>query len=144
MFERAFRIFSRLLVLAVASTFLGLASQGSVVDDVRTWKDASGKFAIQGKFVSVADGVVTLLDESGEKLEIELEKLAEADKAYVAGRQKEAASPFRKKSPDTPFRKTPAAPDAAPGATSSSQGKVVQPDWSNVRTLASTPANLEW
>ena len=143
-FERVFQVLSRLLVLAVASASLGLAAPGYSVDDVRTWKDASGKFTIKAKFVSVADGVVTLLDVAGEKVEIELEQLAEADKTYVAGRQKEAANPFQKKAADTPFRKKPAGSVEAAGSRTVGEGKVVQPDWSKVRTLVSTPTNLEW
>src|SRR4051812_35946950 len=98
---------SLLLVPVVAVAVLGLAAASArAQQDLRTWKDTSGQFTIKAKFVSVAEGVVTLQEEDGSSLEIELAKLSEADRKYVAERQKAAASPFRKKAAaPSPFRK---------------------------------------
>lgn len=145
--RRFSRVGRRVSFALGATIFLAAVGLASVAQDLRTWKDASGQFSVKAKFVSVSDGVVVLEEEDGTKSEIELSKLCEADKKYVADRQKEAANPFRKKAADTPFRKKSGGSGmpSAPGATASpGAGREVQPDWSNVRTVAVTPANTEW
>lgn len=73
---------------------------------LRTWSDASGKFKIKAKFVSAADGVVTLEQEDGSELEIELKRLNAADQKFVADALKAAAdSPFKSKAKSSdPFK----------------------------------------
>ena len=71
--------------------------------ELRTW--TSGQYKVQAKFVSVANGTVTLQQSDGEVLEIELDKLSAADRKYVADQeQKAASSPFKKKAA-SPFQK---------------------------------------
>lgn len=50
----------------------------------RTWSDASGKFHVEAKLVSQADGVVTLQSTDGKLLEVPLARLSEADRAFLA------------------------------------------------------------
>jgi hypothetical protein len=51
---------------------------------VRTWSDASGTYRVVAQFIAVTDGKVTLRKQSGELIEVPLDRLSDADKAYVA------------------------------------------------------------
>ncbi len=92
-------------------------------EKVRTWSDASGQFEIQATYVSEKAGVVTLRNAAGEEFEIELAKLSDADRKYVAALK---SNPFRKK-PESPFK--PRMSDAAATAG----GPV---DWTGVPRLS--------
>src|SRR2546430_12045494 len=97
-------------LLALATGLLALASVGGVPGaagspaEFRTWSDASGKFTVKAKFVSAADGKVTLEQEDGSTVEVELAKLSPADQKYVADQQAAADSPFKKNPAETPFQ----------------------------------------
>jgi hypothetical protein len=49
----------------------------------RTWKDKSGKFSIVATLVSVKDGIVTLKKVDGKEVSLAVEKLSDADRAYL-------------------------------------------------------------
>jgi hypothetical protein len=49
----------------------------------RTWTDSSGKFKIEAKFVSFADGKVTLEKPDGVQIKMPLEKLSADDQKFV-------------------------------------------------------------
>lgn len=55
----------------------------------RTWKDKSGKFSIVATLVGVKDGIVTLKKVDGKEISLAVEKLSDADRAYL---EKEAAN----------------------------------------------------
>lgn len=137
-------------VVAAAVIGFGLANAPAAsAQEVRTWTDNTGEFKIRAKLVTVKDGVVTLQDEDGSNLEIELKKLSAGDQKYVADRQKASSNPFRKASP-SPFRKKAAGGrpqrnlngDSDAGAAG--EGNLLKPDWSNVRTVGVAPASTEW
>lgn len=138
------------IVVTAAVISFGLAdAPAASAQEVRTWTDSTGDFTIRAKFVSVKDGVVTLQEQDGSSLEIELKKLSAGDQKYVAERHKASSNPFRKTSP-SPFRKKgartrpePGGGDATAGAPAG-EGRVVTPDWSDVRTVAVAPASTEW
>jgi hypothetical protein len=50
----------------------------------RTWTDASGSYRIVAQFIALTDGKVTLRKQSGDLIEVPLDRLSEADQAYVA------------------------------------------------------------
>jgi hypothetical protein len=132
--------------------FLGMASSGVFADDLRTWTDVTGKFKIKAKFISEANGTVTLEQEDGDELEIELRKLSAADQRVVADLKKQADdSPFKAKSasPFTSKSKTaaktgtgtrPATADNAPAG----ETRNVQVDWLSAETISLSPAESEW
>src|SRR4051812_6660725 len=71
----------------------------------RSWADSTGKFKITARFVSLDQGTVTLEQEDGSELEVELKSLTAADQKFVADAVKNAASPFKTKSkPADPFK----------------------------------------
>lgn len=52
-------------------------------DDFRTWRDSTGKFTIEAKLVSSADGKVTLEKRDGSQVVIPLSRLCPADRAFL-------------------------------------------------------------
>ena len=59
---------------------IGLLALGTLAAaELRQWSDATGKFKIKGKFVSLENGTVILEKEDGDEIEIELKKLSTAD-----------------------------------------------------------------
>ncbi len=59
--------------------------------DLRTWFSADGKFSIEAEFVSYANGTLTLRKTDWTFISVELNKLCEADKAWVKARGSGAA-----------------------------------------------------
>lgn len=55
---------------------------------VRTWKDATGKFEIQGRLIREETTSVILKREDGKSVEVPIEALSEADRTYLADRKK--------------------------------------------------------
>lgn len=141
---RAAKIVGRVAFALLAFT---LATGSALGQEVRTWKDASGKFSIKAKFVSVDKGMLTLAREDGEEVEIELKKLCDADQKYVAELAKDADNPFKKTKAD-PFKAKksamPRAKGAATAASSSGEARPVNADWSQVRNLVLAPEKAEW
>lgn len=127
--------------ISLAVLTLALASGSALGQEFRTWKDATGKFSIKAKFVSNDDGKLTLAREDGGEVEIELKKLCDADKKYVADLEKEnKENPFKASSPD-PFKAKKAA-GASRGA--SAEPRMVNGDWSAARILTPTPEKDAW
>ncbi len=91
----------------------GLFAAAALAADIRTWSDSSGQFSVKAKYVSSAGGKVTLEQEDGTHLEIELAKLSDADKKYVAEEERKATNPFKKRA-DNPFQRKGMAPAPRP------------------------------
>src|SRR4051794_39205688 len=134
----------RVAVLACGLVLVLLVA--AQADEMRTWKDGSGKFAIQAKLVKTEGGKVTLEQEDGEEIEIEVKKLSAADQKYLAEKGKaEQDNPFKKAPKSNPFKaktpkgKTPKAKNAGAGAAS-----LTKPDWSKARAVVLAPASDEW
>ncbi len=53
----------------------------------RTWTSASGKFSIEAAIVSSANGVVTLKNRQGKQITVDLKKLSDADRVFIANWQ---------------------------------------------------------
>lgn len=49
----------------------------------RTWTDATGKFTIEAKFAGIIAGKVNLLTKDGRKIQLEPERLCEADQEFL-------------------------------------------------------------
>lgn len=113
--------------LSVAVALLGLTAAPAA--DLRTWTDATGKFTIKAKFVALADGKVTLEQEDGSRVEIELTKLSAADQKVAQDLAKSDDNPFK------PKTATGSPPADAPLATV---------DWSGARSVELTPEKSEW
>jgi hypothetical protein len=78
--------FGSCLVVFIASAF--------AAEELRTWKDTTGTFSIEARFVKLADGVVQLETAAGKGMKIPLDKLAPADaNAAQELADKAAASP---------------------------------------------------
>jgi SLA1 homology domain 1, SHD1 len=136
----------RFLLLMPGLVLLCIGHARAQESELRTW--TSGEYKVKAKYVSSANGKVTLEQADGEVLEIELNQLSAADRKYVADQQQKAASnPFRKKA-QSPFqRKSRGAPRAdgamSPSAESGSEG-LVTPNWSGVRQIAAIPRSTGW
>ncbi len=161
---------SRSLVQA-AFCSLGLCLMGASVltaaETPRTWSDASGKFKIQGTFVSNDNGKITLKKSDGTEMEIELKKLSATDQKYVADLEKAAAnSPFKTKE-DDPFKTKPAgttktAPNKSTGtgkptgtgrptgtgkpadSGATSEARLIVPDFSDAKVITVGPPDQAW
>lgn len=141
------------LLSAVAAAIVNLALSPLVAAEpaMRTWSDSSGKFKIQAKFVSEADGKVTLEQADGKEIEIELKKLSAANQKYV---KDQGSSPFKPTTKDQdPFKKKGTTPSAgttkggspAKGAKAApSEPTEVTPEWSKAKTLLVMPKSKEW
>jgi hypothetical protein len=132
-----------ILVSRVGLVVLGLAiaSGSAQAQELRTWKDGSGKFSIKAKFVSNDNGMLTLAREDGDEVEIELKKLSEADQKYVADLEKNKENPFKSSKAD-PFKTKKAGPSRA-GSTST-EARPVNADWSKARVLTLAPEKGDW
>jgi hypothetical protein len=69
---------------------------GEKAGPMRTWTDQSGKFTREAALVECRDGMVLLRNKDGTTLRIPLEKLSEADRAFVK------AHPVAKPAPAAP------------------------------------------
>jgi hypothetical protein len=114
----------------VSVALLGLTAV--LAADVRTWTDSTGKFTIKAKFVSLADGKVTLEQEDGSKVEIELTKLSAADQKVAQDLAKGDDNPFKPKT----AAGAPAKPVAEP--------PLATIDWSGARAVDLNPVQSEW
>ncbi len=99
-------------------------------DEVRAWKDATGKFSITAKFVSLSGGKVTLEKPDGSRFEIALEKLSPADRALAEEKAKAGDDPF-----------TPKPKPAAPEKPAVTDAPV---DWSKARLVGLASAPDAW
>ena len=63
-----------------------LAHDGDHPPDMRVWRDADGLFEIEGSFVLARDGRVQILKHGGAVVWVPLDKLSEADHAWVRDR----------------------------------------------------------
>ena len=68
---------------ATASSPAPPATRTTPAPASRTWTDSSGKFKIDAKFISLADGQVTLEKPDGVQLRMPLDKLSAADQKFV-------------------------------------------------------------
>jgi len=149
-----------LLLVCGLMTFGTLAAA-----ELRQWSDATGKFKIKAKFVSLADGIVTLEKEDGEEIEIELQKLSTADqKAANDAAKAKDDDPFKSKAKpkDDPFKAkpkgttTPAQPNrptrpGRPGAPKTTaepvddgDAPVIKVDWSKADIITLAPPESGW
>lgn len=130
-----------------ATLFVLALATGSFAQDLRTWSDASGKFKIKAKFLSEADGTVTLETDDGTELEIELKKLSSADQKAVADLKKEMSdNPFKSKESD-PFKpkgsaKSTSKGDDPPGLPA--KLRVVTVDWTDAEVIPLGGNGEEW
>ena len=136
----------RFLLLLPVLLVLGADRAWAQAPELRTW--TSGDYKVQAKFVSLANGKVTLQQSDGEILEIDLQQLSAMDRKYAAEQQQKAASnPFRKKA-SSPFQKKGSNPAGAGQAMSPSEdeasGGLVKPDWSGVQQLSTTSSGAGW
>lgn len=137
-------------VIVVPLTLLAVTA-GVFAEEFRTWSDTSGKFKIKAKFVSEKDGTLTLEQEDGSELEIEVAKLSAADQKIVADLKKGADNPFKAKtaSPFTPKKKGSTKPGTpATGKVGkdvdAAEPRVVKVDWSDAETIAVTAPGDPW
>jgi hypothetical protein len=128
----------------------GALAQNS--EKMHTWKDSSGTFEIKAAFVGEKDGVVTLRQEDGEELEIELEKLSTLDQNYVRTQKARMASPFKKKGAASPFRsknsvgsksKSKPEPASDEDAGSGDVQKTVRVNWTKAKLVQPASKN-DW
>ena len=126
-----------LLNSASAPRFILVAGIGLLLatvaraEELRKWTDSTGQFELQAKFISVEDGVVSLVREDGSKMSIALDKLSKADQEYVASVK--SANPF-KAAGNSPFK---ASMEPKPKPQPSSQGpREVTVDWSKSEVIA--------
>jgi hypothetical protein len=83
--------------------------------EMRTWVDSTGSYSIQARFVSLADGKVTLQKTDGSQIEIPLEKLSAGDKGYAQAQHANAgASPFEPRASANPFAPSGTSPSLPP------------------------------
>ena len=146
----------------------GLMTFGTLVAaELRQWSDASGKFKIKAKFVSLENGTLTLEKEDGEEIEIELKKLSTADQKVATDLSKaKDDDPFKSKAKpkDDPFKAkpkttTPAQPAPAtrpgrpprPGAPKTAaepvddgDAPVIKVDWSKADVITLAPPESGW
>ncbi len=119
--------------------FIGLGfvfATATRADEFRTWTDATGRFKLQAKLVSVDEGDVTLVRENGKEMTIPLKKLSKKDQEYLA--KLESDNPFQA-AEDNPF--SPAKPARA---TSPGRLREVTVDWSDSQGLLLNAAESEW
>ncbi|TVS15547.1 MAG: hypothetical protein EA424_15765 [Planctomycetaceae bacterium] len=111
----------------------------TMAEEFRTWTDSEGRYSVQAKLSGVADGKVMLVCEDSDEIEIQLDRLSEADRQYVEAWQVEQENPFRRVTPAAP---SPAAPSPAMPATA--KPTLVTGDWTGVRAVDMVPLQDQW
>ena len=119
-------------------------------EDIRTWADATGRFELHAKLVSVEGGNAILLREDGQKMTIAVDKLSKADQEYLANRS--AESPFQpvEASPFTPMPANPAPVMPAPVMPAPArpamggEPRIIAVNWAASETVALAPVDTEW
>jgi hypothetical protein len=120
----------------MAALAAGLLCFGSAwADDYRTWTDATGKFQLKAKFVSLKDGKVTLEKEDGKVVEIDINKLSAADKK-AATDAAAAAAPKE----DDPFKPKEDPKTASPPTVA----KTITVNWNEAKSVELGPTQNEW
>jgi hypothetical protein len=125
-----------------------LIAAPAFAQELRQWSDASGKFKIKAKFKGETDGVVTLEQEDGEEIEIELKKLSATDQRLITALKKDSGgdSPFKKKD-DDPFKSKSKTGKSKSGSTSASSKKPKEPEPEpepeSTVEIPDTPRNIE-
>lgn len=151
----------RYLVTSLLITLITLTTSLHAMDDLRTWSDTTGKFQIEAKFISL-DGTKVLLEKAdGTRIQIDLIKLSNKDRAEaIKLHANRDDNPFKEKEKENnPFK------DAAKGSTARDRmnsrntvnaGNLSKVDWSGARllsvfgsdwkppTLPSTDLKLNW
>jgi hypothetical protein len=102
----------------------------------RTWKDSTGKFTIEAKFLAVQDGKVSLLRTDGKRIELPLSRLRDDDQKYVQAQ--DAENPFGdsavvKKKPAT--AKDSDSTQAEPAKSASGSAQLLTPDYSHAKVI---------
>ncbi|AMV37677.1 SHD1 domain-containing protein [Planctomyces sp. SH-PL62] len=148
--------------LATTATATAAATQEGEAE-LRTWKDVSGRFKIQARYVGVEGENVVLRKADGKEMQVLLDRLCSADRRYVEDLLKKLAEedPFKPKPAADPFQ--PRAADARPGAMAARPGSPspnlgfpnpavpnpggepaeIDPDWSSAQ-LAGLPPEGAW
>lgn len=108
----------------------GTMTADSASSGIRTWTDATERFKTDAEFVELKDGNVRLRKATGAVVTVPLEKLCDADRAYIASMGSGASKPSR----------TPLA-DAAPNTQSRPDSRPSQrlPDLSKGPPLSEAP-----
>ncbi|MEE2642870.1 MAG: PQQ-binding-like beta-propeller repeat protein [Planctomycetota bacterium] len=102
----------------IALLLLGAMTAGPS-DEVRLWKDSSGKFSIRAKLVENRNGVVLLEKENGEKINVPLNRLSDEDRKFLRDQTKSRYKPKQSKSKQSPADSTSGETlDASPVSTS--------------------------
>ena len=110
---------------SVFSFIILFVSSATAADEVRTWSDATGRFKIEAKFVSQADGKVKLEQTNGKTVEIGVKQLSEADQKFLKELE---SNPFKAADPKNPFMEADSEKDTKSGESpSAAPGKI---DWS--------------
>ena len=133
----------RFFLVLIATGFLA-SSLVLANDEFRMWGDAKGKNKIKAKFVKLEDNVVTLENEDGDEIEIELKKLSPADQKFAAEAAKEGDdNPFKSKS-DDPFKpKTKSDKPSAASKDNPSSAKEAQAGSEKFRELSVDSSSAE-
>ena len=138
---------------------IGLLALGTLAAaELRQWSDATGKFKIKGKFVSLENGTVILEKEDGEEIEIELKKLSTADQKVandLAKAKDDAPFKTKTKTKDDPFKSKmkpaqsgkpgrPGAPKTTAEPVDAGDTPVIKVDWSKADVITLAPPTDGW
>jgi WD40 repeat protein len=101
------------------------------LDDFRKWKDKSGKFEIDAKYVKVSGDKVSLETRAGKIVEVPLDRLSPVDQGFIEAKMSSGSSdsdsPFKEIDPNEPPKKSePATGKSTAGAPAIKQWTV---DW---------------
>ena len=103
---------------------LGLMNAIAAQDQFRTWTDATGRFKVDAKLISQANGSVTLRRRDEQEIVLPFEKLSEPDREFLTANDE--ANPFRPVRPAMP-----AGPSSGPMRASTTESIV----WNDVKIL---------
>lgn len=89
--------FRRLIFVACLPVVALVGVLTSQDEELRVWKDDTGKHETRASFVALRDNVVELKLEDGKSIEVSLDRLSAADKAYVRKITRPAKAPNQPK-----------------------------------------------
>lgn len=83
----------RFAMTTVAAVGLMMVTARPLDAEIRTWSDTSGKYEVEAEFVELDGTTVVLKKSNGSTIEIDFERLSEADRAYVSQSQAREVAP---------------------------------------------------
>ena len=119
------RIVTAARVTLIAAALFAIATSVFADEQMRKWRDKSGRFEVEAKLVKRVDGQVQLLKKDGRAVTVAISALSDADQKYL--KELEAENPF---AGGEVMKQEPGAATPAPRSSSAPGGGLLATNYS--------------